>query len=311
MAHASWQPPRPLRGCWRPPHAHARASWAHLRRTARQGDAGSQDHADGGARRRRRCVAFADRRGARRRRPRHVGGQGTVRQDPPRHGRRLDQCDHAQTEDQPWVPRALRDGATDLLDVLFAKAGVYRPLAPTLVAFMDATGSRAWFDLCSGGGGGVLAMRADLVARGAGPADVTLSDRHPHDVRRSAPLPAVHRATHPARCRGGAGADRVRRRRGVASAPQNARGAGARRRTAEPRRALRDGADAGAPGAAGSLFAGPVGVCRPAHSIAVCVGRHGVRAARTRRRNCWHSQRRCRAARRTAGKPDVPDVPST
>ena len=41
MAHASWQPPRPLRGCWRPPHA--RASWAHLRRdraTGRRGISG-------------------------------------------------------------------------------------------------------------------------------------------------------------------------------------------------------------------------------------------------------------------------------
>ncbi len=87
-----------------------------------------------------------------------------------------------ELEDQPWVPRTLRDGATDLLDVLTTKAGVYRPLAPTLGAFMDTVGNRRWFDLCSGGGGGALTMRAALVARGQGPDHITLSDRYPNEA---------------------------------------------------------------------------------------------------------------------------------
>ena len=63
-----------------------------------------------------------------------------------------------ELEDQLWVPRTLRDGATDVLDVLTAKAGVYRPLAPRLAAFMEAVGNRCWLDLYSGGGG-ALARR--------------------------------------------------------------------------------------------------------------------------------------------------------
>jgi hypothetical protein len=89
-----------------------------------------------------------------------------------------------ELEDQAWVPRSLRDGATDVLDVLFAKAGVYRPAAPTLAAFQRAAECRAWLDLCSGGGGGALAMRAELTTRGDGPEKVTLSDRYPNAAAR-------------------------------------------------------------------------------------------------------------------------------
>ena len=85
-----------------------------------------------------------------------------------------------ELEDQPWVPRAIRDGATDLLDVLFARAGIYRPAAPTLAAFMETVGERRWLDLCSGGGGGALAMRAELAAQGSAPSSMTLTDRYPN-----------------------------------------------------------------------------------------------------------------------------------
>lgn len=89
-----------------------------------------------------------------------------------------------ELEDQPWVPPAIRDGATDLLDVLFAKIGFYTPAAPVLTAFMEAAGERRWLDLCSGGGGGALAMRAVLAAQGRAPAQITLSDRYPNDAAR-------------------------------------------------------------------------------------------------------------------------------
>jgi len=90
-----------------------------------------------------------------------------------------------ELEDQPWVPRTLRDGATDLLDVLFARIGMYRPLAPALGEFMQAAGQRRWLDLCSGGGGGALAMRDALVALGQGPDDVSLTDRYPNAAARA------------------------------------------------------------------------------------------------------------------------------
>ena len=85
-----------------------------------------------------------------------------------------------ELEDQPWLPRVWRDGATDALNVLFATLAMYRAAAPVLVALMHKTGTRAWFDLCSGAGGGALAMRERLIAGGNDPSALTLSDRYPH-----------------------------------------------------------------------------------------------------------------------------------
>jgi len=85
-----------------------------------------------------------------------------------------------ELEDQPWVPRVWRDGATDLLDVLFARLGMYRPAAAALGALMATTGVRDWFDLCSGGGGGALTMRTELMTADAGPLRLTLTDRYPN-----------------------------------------------------------------------------------------------------------------------------------
>jgi hypothetical protein len=83
-------------------------------------------------------------------------------------------------EDLPWVPAPVRDGGTDLLDLAFARVGFYRPLAGQLVALLDATGERALVDLCSGGGGGALAMHATLRAQGRDELSLTLTDRYPN-----------------------------------------------------------------------------------------------------------------------------------
>lgn len=87
-----------------------------------------------------------------------------------------------ELEDQPWVPRAIRDGATDVLDALFARASIYRPVAPVLAAFMETVGERRWLDLCSGGGGGALLMHAELASEGHAPTQLTLSDRYPNEA---------------------------------------------------------------------------------------------------------------------------------
>jgi len=89
-----------------------------------------------------------------------------------------------ELEDLPWFPRAIRDGGTDVLDLMFARMGFYRALVPELVALMETTGMHRLVDLCSGGGGGAMAMRALLYeqghAQGRRDLELVLTDRYPN-----------------------------------------------------------------------------------------------------------------------------------
>lgn len=90
-----------------------------------------------------------------------------------------------ELEDLPWVPRVWRDGATDVLHVLFAVTRMYQPAAGVIDTFMTEVGLRRWFDLCSGAGGGAVTMREAIAAAGGGAVDVTLSDRFPNEAARA------------------------------------------------------------------------------------------------------------------------------
>lgn len=85
-----------------------------------------------------------------------------------------------ELEDYSWFPKAVRDGGTDLLDLMFARMGFYRALVPTLAALVEATAERRLVDLCSGGGGGALAMRALLDEQGRHGLELHLTDRFPN-----------------------------------------------------------------------------------------------------------------------------------
>lgn len=85
-----------------------------------------------------------------------------------------------ELEDLPWFPKPIRDGGTDVLDLLFARMGFYRALVPELVALMDTVGTRRLVDLCSGGGGGAMAMRAHLREQGHEGLEIVLTDRYPN-----------------------------------------------------------------------------------------------------------------------------------
>jgi hypothetical protein len=85
-----------------------------------------------------------------------------------------------ELEDLPWFPKPIRDGGTDVLDLLFARMGFYRPLLPELVALMETTGMRRLVDLGSGGGGGALAMRELLREQGREGLEIVLTDRYPN-----------------------------------------------------------------------------------------------------------------------------------
>jgi len=85
-----------------------------------------------------------------------------------------------ELEDFPWVPKPIRDGGTDVLDLLFARVGFYRGLVARMRALIEVTGERRIVDLCSGGGGGALAMRALLSDEERAELSLVLTDRYPN-----------------------------------------------------------------------------------------------------------------------------------
>ncbi len=84
-----------------------------------------------------------------------------------------------ELEDFHWVPSAIRDGGTDLLDFGFDRLGFYDRVAPKLVELLKQTGSARVVDLCSGGGGGTLQMRRKVRESGLD-VELVLSDLHPN-----------------------------------------------------------------------------------------------------------------------------------
>lgn len=85
-----------------------------------------------------------------------------------------------ELEDLPWVPHLVRDGGRDVLDLLFGRLGFYRRLVGKLQGLVAATGERLLVDLCSGGGGGALAMWALLDEHDRRDLQLVLSDRFPN-----------------------------------------------------------------------------------------------------------------------------------
>lgn len=84
-----------------------------------------------------------------------------------------------ELEDLDWVPRVVRDGGTDLLDLSFAKMGFYDGVVPKLTALLGTTHASRIVDLCSGGGGAALTVRRLLRAAGD-ETELVLTDRHPN-----------------------------------------------------------------------------------------------------------------------------------
>jgi hypothetical protein len=86
-----------------------------------------------------------------------------------------------ELEDFDWMPRAIRDGGTDLLDLGFDRMGFYDGVAPRLLAVLEASRAPRLVDLCSGGGGGTLQMRRKLRAAGQA-VEVVFSDKNPNEA---------------------------------------------------------------------------------------------------------------------------------
>lgn len=81
-------------------------------------------------------------------------------------------------EDLAGCPASLRQGVTGYLRVVVRLTGQARLVAPLVAKELAASDEPGILDLCSGGGGPLLAIVDALRARGIAPS-VTLSDRYP------------------------------------------------------------------------------------------------------------------------------------
>jgi hypothetical protein len=85
----------------------------------------------------------------------------------------------AELEDFPWFPARIRDLATDYLEFIEARLGFAALVAPRLREALHAAGEARVVDLCSGGGGPVAQLQAEL-ARNGDEVRFVLTDRFPN-----------------------------------------------------------------------------------------------------------------------------------
>lgn len=71
-----------------------------------------------------------------------------------------------ELEDLPWFPVTIRDLATDYLEFMQAKLRLHKPLVPLLADALQRCRAVTAVDLCSGGGGPVVALHAALADAG-------------------------------------------------------------------------------------------------------------------------------------------------
>lgn len=84
-----------------------------------------------------------------------------------------------ELEDLQWFPTTIRDLMTDYLHFIEQRFRVHEPAVPLLHEVLDATGRRQVVDLCSGGGGPILALQQALASEGLA-VQFTLTDRYPN-----------------------------------------------------------------------------------------------------------------------------------
>jgi hypothetical protein len=82
-------------------------------------------------------------------------------------------------EDQPWFPEIIRDSMTDYLRFLFHTFKLYQPVLPLLKEALVKTNTDQILDLCSGSGGAMESIYADLKRTFNADIKITLSDLFP------------------------------------------------------------------------------------------------------------------------------------
>ena len=84
-----------------------------------------------------------------------------------------------ELEDLPWFPQAIRDLATDYLHFMERRFELHKPVVALLCHALEESSLAHVVDLCSGGGGPVLALYEDLIADGVA-VKFTLTDKYPN-----------------------------------------------------------------------------------------------------------------------------------
>ncbi|HEY1100680.1 MAG TPA: hypothetical protein VGF99_17195, partial [Myxococcota bacterium] len=84
-----------------------------------------------------------------------------------------------EIEDEPWLPRVIRDALTGFLQISAEALRVYDAAAPVIADVAHRHHATRLVDLCSGGGGPVVRLRRLLERRGVD-VDVVLTDLFPN-----------------------------------------------------------------------------------------------------------------------------------
>jgi hypothetical protein len=84
-----------------------------------------------------------------------------------------------ELEDLQWFPRTIRDLATDYLHFMETRFDLHKPLVPLLREVLEESNTARVVDLCSGGGGPVLAVYEALLAEGIA-VKFMLTDKYPN-----------------------------------------------------------------------------------------------------------------------------------
>jgi hypothetical protein len=88
-----------------------------------------------------------------------------------------------ELEDQPWFPRVIREAGMAYLRFAGEKLGQWERVRPAVEGALERSGEHDVLDLCSGGGGPVMALARGWHADGR-KVGVTLTDRYPDDGAR-------------------------------------------------------------------------------------------------------------------------------
>ena len=85
-----------------------------------------------------------------------------------------------ELEDQRWFPHVIRQGMLDFLRFMISKLNAYETAVPLLKILLEKTGQDRIVDLCSGAGGGIEVIQADLSKAMDKSVSVTLTDLYPN-----------------------------------------------------------------------------------------------------------------------------------